>query len=38
MSKDNSSFDKINEGLNHVNGFNFDLALYTNKKQGKVML
>lgn len=35
MSKENSSFEKLNEGLSNVDGFNFDLALYTNKKQGK---
>ncbi|CEL24110.1 hypothetical protein [Methanobacterium formicicum] len=35
MSKKNSSFEKINEGLDNVDGFNFDLALYTKKKQGK---
>jgi CRISPR-associated protein Csh1 len=35
MSKENSSFEKINKGLDNIDGFNFDLALYTKKKQGK---
>jgi len=38
MSKENSSFEKLNEGLSNVDGFNFDLALYTNKNKVKGML
>jgi CRISPR-associated protein Csh1 len=35
MTKDESSFKRINNDLNKIDGFNFDLAFYTNKKQGK---
>lgn len=36
MSKDDKpSFEKINDILKDFKGFNYDLALYTNKKQGK---
>ncbi len=35
MTKDEPSFKRINKSLNKIDGFNFDLAFYTNKKQGK---
>ncbi len=33
--QDNSSFERINNVLRTVDGFNYDFALYKHRKQGK---